>query len=169
MRRVLVLLGCSVLLWTIVTQVNDALAPWRIYLFGGALFVAFAALTQPRGSGLAASLLAGLVCDANTPVAFGTHLLLFAAAHLIIAHVRQRIPRDDTIAGIVVVLLANLGLFLVFSFTQIHVSPAPAAVWPRLIADLACSQVFLAVITPWFFRLQAQALVLARVPRYELT
>ena len=94
---------------------------------------------------------------------------MFAATHLIIAHVRHRIPRDDAIAGIVVVLLANLGLFLVFSFTQIHESPAPAAVWPRLIADLACSQVLLAGLTPWFFRLQARALVLARVPRYELT
>ena len=61
MRRTFVLLGCSILLWTILTQVNDAIAPWRVYLFGGALFVGFSALTQPRGPGLAASLLAGLV------------------------------------------------------------------------------------------------------------
>ena len=40
-------------------------------------------------------------------------------------------------------------------------SPAPAAAWPRLIADLACSQVFLALVAPWFFALQLRALTLA--------
>ncbi len=136
-------------------------------MFAGALFVTFAALTQPRETGLAAAILAGLVCDANAPVAFGTHLLLFAAAQLILVHVRHRIPRDDTIAAVVVVLLTNLALFLVFSFTQIQDSPSPATLWPRLIADLVFSQLTLATVTPWFFRLQARALELARVPRYE--
>ena len=167
MRRTAVLFGTSLLLWTLITQLNDALSPWRVYVFAGALFVAYAALTQPRGAGLAAALLAGLVCDANTPVAFGTHLLLFAAAHLIVGHVRHRIPRDDTVAAIVVVLLTNLALFLVFSFTQISASPAPPAAWPRLLADLVCSQIFLTVVTPWFFSLQARALGLAGVPREE--
>ena len=51
-----------------------------------------------------------------------------------------------------------LALFLAFSFTQIHDSPAPATVWPRLIADLVCSQLFLVLVTPWFFALQAGAL-----------
>jgi rod shape-determining protein MreD len=93
--------------------------------------------------------------------------LLFAAAQLIVAHVRDRIPRDDTIAAVVVVLLTNLALFIVFSFTRIQDSPAPAALWPRLLVDLACSQVFLAAVTPWFFSLQARALDLARSPRSE--
>lgn len=169
MRRTLVLFGSSILLWACVSQLNDAISAWRVYVFAGALFVTFAALTQPPEAGLASALLAGLVCDANTPVAFGTHLLLFAAAHLILSHVRHRIPRDDNIAAVVVVLLTNLALFLVFSFTQIHDSPAPAAIWPRLIADLLCSQVFLAAVTPWFFSLQARALALARVPRYDVS
>lgn len=158
MRRTLTLLASLVVLWALFAQVNHALAVWRIYLFGGALFVAYAALTQPPRAGLAATILGGLVCDANAPVAFGTHALLFAATHLVLFHVRERVPRDDNIAAITVVLLANLALFLVFSFLQIHRSPAPAAMWPRLIADLLCSQVFLVLITPWFFALQARAL-----------
>lgn len=167
MRRTLVLFACSLLLWTLVAQLNDALASTRIYLFTGSLFVAFAALTQPRNNGLAATMLGGLVCDANSPVTFGTHLLLFAVAHLTLFHVRDRVPRGDNVAAIVVVLLTNLALFLVFSFTQIHDSPAPAAVWPRLIADLVCSQIFLVVVTPWFFALQARGLLLARLRRYD--
>lgn len=154
MRRTLLLFASLLLLWGVVAELNHALGAVRVYLFAGALFVAYAALTQPLEIGLTASLLGALVCDANAPVAFGTHLVLFAAAHLLIHHIRERVPRDDRIACILIVLFANLGLFLLFSFTQIHRSPAPAAVWPRLFADLACSQVFLALVTPWFFALQ---------------
>ena len=167
MRRAAILFATLILLWAVVAQLNHAVGSWRIYVFAGGLFVAFAALTQPRRAGLVASLCGGLVCDANTSVAFGTHMLLFAAAHLTLFHVRDRVPRDDNVSAIIVVLLTNLALFLVFSFTQIHASPSPAAIWPRLIMDLLCSQVFLAVVTPWFFALQARSLELGRLPRYE--
>ena len=82
-----------------------------------------------------------------------------------IYHLRDRLPRDDTVARVIAALLANLALFLVFSFIQIARSPAPAAAWPRLIADLVCSQVFLALVAPWFFALQHRALVLTRATR----
>jgi len=153
------------LLWTLVSQVNHALTGLRVYLFVGSLFVTFAALKLPLRSGLGASLFGGLLCDANCPVPFGTHLLIFAAAHAVIFHLRDRIPRDDTVARLIVVLLTNLAIYLLFSFIQISRSPAPAAAWPRLIADLVCSQVFLAVIAPWFFALQLRALQLARADR----
>ena len=165
MRRTLVLTGSLLLLWTIVAQLNDALSALQLHVFAGALFVAFTALTQPRRAGLAAVMLGGLICDANAPVGFGTHMLLFAAAHVTLFHIRDRVPRHDNVMATVVVLLTNLALFLVFSFTQIHESPAPAAIWPRLIADLVCSQVFLVIVTPWFFALQAGGLALARSPR----
>jgi len=165
MRRTLLLFATLVVLWTIVAQLNHELAGRRVYLFAGALFVAYAALTQPRRAGLFASLLGGILCDANSAVAFGTHTLLFAVAHVTVFQVRDRVPRDDNISAIIVVLLTNLALFLVFSFSQIHRSPAPAAVWPRLIADLVCSQLFLVLVTPWFFALQARTLALGRVLR----
>lgn len=168
MRRTLVILASQFLLWAIVAQLNDALSTIRLYVFAGALFVAFAALTQPRRAGLIAVMLGGLICDANSPVTFGTHMLLFAAAHFILFQLRERVPRDDNASAIAVVLLTNLALFLLFSFTQIHDSPFPAVIWPRLIADLVCSQLFLALVTPWFFALQAGALALARVPRDDL-
>jgi rod shape-determining protein MreD len=167
MRRVLVLTGSLLLLWAIVAQLNDLLAELRVYVFAGALFVAFTALTQPRRSGLLAVMLGGLICDANAPVAFGTHMLLFAAAHVTLFHLRERVARDDNTSAIVVVLLTNLALFLAFSFTQIHDSPVAAVVWPRLIADLVCSQLFLVLVTPWFFALQAGALALARIYRED--
>jgi rod shape-determining protein MreD len=166
-RRTLTLFVTLIVLWAVIAQINHALAGFRVYLFAGGLFVAFAATTQPRRSGLIASILAGLMCDANAPVIFGTHMLLFVAAHVTLFHVRDRVPRDDSVSAIIVVLLTNLGLFLVFSFTQIPASPSPATIWPRLIVDLLCSQVFLALVTPWFFALQTRSLALARVPRDE--
>jgi hypothetical protein len=167
MRRALVLFLTLLVLWTLVAELNHTLAGLRVYLFVGALYVTYAALALPLRAGLAASLLGGLLCDANTPVWFGTHLLLFGAAHVVLFHLRNRLPRDDTLARVIVALLANLAIFVVFSATRLHVSPAPPVAWTRLAVDLVCSQVFLALVAPWFFALQAHALVLARAEQRD--
>jgi len=168
MRHTLVTFLTLLLLWTLVAQANHALSGLRVYLFFGGLYVTYAALMLPPRAGLASTLLGGLLCDANTPVAFGTHLVLFAAAFAVLLHLRDRLPREDTVARVIVALLANLALFLVFSFTQIGGAPSPAAAWPRLIADLICSQVCLALIAPWFFALQRRTLLLAHAEREGL-
>jgi rod shape-determining protein MreD len=168
MPRSLVAFLSLALLWALVAQVNHELAGLHVYLFTGGLAIAYAALVLPQRDGLVAVLLAGLLADANSPVAFGTHTLLFAAAHTVVFNARDRVPRDDTAARVIVALLANLALFLVFSFTQIGRLPSPAAAWPRLIFDLVCSQVFLTVVAPWFFALQARALSFAGSRRDSL-
>jgi rod shape-determining protein MreD len=130
--------------------------------------VVHAALQEPWRTGLVVTMFGGMLCDAVTPVWFGTHTLLFVAAHAVLSRLRERIPRDDAVASILVALLTNLALFLLFSFTQIHRSPAPAAAWTRLVMDLVCSQIFIVLITPWFLALQTRALVLAGVRRQNL-
>lgn len=165
------------LLWVLVVQLNHELSGLQIYLFVGGLFVAYSALTLRLREGMIVSALAGLLCDASMPIAitpdtsaagYGlahTHLLLFCLAHAIVFNLRDRIPRTETAARVLVALFANLGIFLLFSFIHVTRSPSPAAVWPRLIADLACSQIFLALIAPWFFALQARVLFLAQTER----
>ncbi|PTX97778.1 hypothetical protein [Opitutus sp. ER46] len=165
MRRILVLFACGLVLWTVVTQLNHSLAPLHVYLFAGALFVTFAALTQPLTSGLLASLANGLVFDATTPVAFGTHFILFGLTHVFVYRVRERVPQQDTLSRIAITVIANLALFLVFTFVAFIRTPGAAAAWPRLFVDLIASQLFLVAATPWFFALQARALVLARRER----
>lgn len=165
LRRVLVMFATLLLLSALVAQINHMLTGVRVFLFCGALYVTHAALFHTNRLGLIVALLGGLLCDAGAPVPFGTHALLFGIAHAILTRLRDRIPRDDAVSLIIVTLLTNLALFLVFSFTQIHRSPTPAAVWPRLIFDLLCSQVFLTVITPWFIALQSRSLILARADR----
>ncbi len=165
MRRVLTLFGCALILWAIVSQLNHVLTPWRVHLFMGGLFVTFAALMQPFAPGLAASCAVALVLDANAPVAFGTHLILFGAAHAAVYRLRERIPRSDTVSRVTVAVLANLGIFLVFSFIQVLRTPGTTGIWPRALADLLFSQVALALAAPWFFALQARALALAGCER----
>lgn len=168
MRRTLVTFLTLFVLWAVVTQVNHAATKLHLYVFVGGLFVTYAALVLPLRDGLFAVLLAGWLCDANEPVTMGTHLFLFAAAHAVVFNIRDRVPRDDTIARVIVALLVNLALFLVLSFLLVGRGPAPGAMWPRLIADLVCSQVFLALIAPWFFALQSRTLVLTQVERDSL-
>ncbi|MEY4939413.1 MAG: hypothetical protein RIQ93_1148 [Verrucomicrobiota bacterium] len=164
-RRTLILFLTLLVLWFVVSEVNHALTVWRVYVFLGGLFVAYAALTQPLRAGLAASLMAGFVCDANAPAEIlGTHTLLFAAAHLTVFKVRDRVSRRDTASQVITALLINLALFFAFSVTQIGRSAA----WPRLFADLLFSQVLLILVAPWFFAFQSRALVMGRVDRDSL-
>jgi rod shape-determining protein MreD len=160
MRRVLVLFLTLLLLWMAVAQVNDLLAPAHVSVFAGGLFVAYAALFLPLGEGLPASLLAGAVCDAHAPVRFGTFVLLFAIVHVLLFAWRDRLPHDQPAGRLGLVLLANLALFLALSGLASGPLPAHAGRWPRLAADLAVSELFVALVFAWFFALQERALAL---------
>jgi len=162
-RRWLIPLAAMLLLWWMVVELNHYLAPRGISLFVGGLLVTFAALHLSLRHGLVASLLAAAAIDALEPVPFGTHILLFAAVHVVLYHLRTRFPREETITGVVSALFANLALFLILSMVMLSDHPAPGAAWLRLIVDLACSQLLVAAIAPWFFALQLRALELARV------
>jgi cell shape-determining protein MreD len=162
-RRWLITFATSWLLWCLIGQLNHYLAPHGAYLFIGGLLVTFGALRLGLRNGLAASLLIGLTVDAIEPVPVGTHVLLFAGMHFIIFRLRTRFPRDETIFGVVVALLANLALFLGLSFVLLGDHPASDAAWMRLFADLGWSQLFIAVVAPWFFALQERALELGGV------
>jgi rod shape-determining protein MreD len=167
-RRWLIPLATMMLLWWLVAELNHYLAPHGMYLFVGGLLVTFAALRLRLRNGLPATLLAGLAIDAVEPgVAFGTHLVLFAAAHVILFHLRTRLPREETVIGVVTALFANLALFLALSVVTLGDHPAPGGAWLRLLADLCWSQLFIAAVAPWFFALQARALEFGRIDLVE--
>ena len=83
------------LLRALVAEANSALSAAHVWLFAGGLYVAYSALVLPLRQGLSATLLAGLLCDAVAPVAFGTHAALFAAAHVGLFALRERVQRDE--------------------------------------------------------------------------
>jgi hypothetical protein len=146
-------------LWLLLAQVNHSLAPWHVYLFAGGLFVTLAALELPLRPGFAAILAAGMVCDANAPVPFGTHTLMFAVTYAVLFRLRDRLPHEELVGRVAIVLIANFALF--FGLTLLRLRPVPAGAWPRLVSDLLLSQVFVGLIAPWYFSLQQRALALA--------
>lgn len=168
-RWLIVFLVNLLLLW-LLGLANHALGRFSLWgfdhvslhLYGGGLLVVYAALRLDRTHGLTATLLTALACDATEPVPFGTSLVLFGLVHATLLYGRQRLPREGEIFGIVVVLLANLFLFLALSVLLVGASPRPGETWPRLFVDLLASQLLLLVITPWFFALQDATLALTR-------
>jgi len=162
MRGAVALFLTTYLLRGLVAELNSALSGMHIWLFAGGLFVAYSALMMPFREGFAASVLGGLLCDAVTPVVFGTHTALFAAAHAVVYNARERLQREETVVRVFVALLLNLALFLALTFARIRVAHEAAAAWPRILSDLAWSEAALALIAPWFFALQLRTLELAR-------
>lgn len=158
MRRSLVIIATSLILWAMIAQVNHYLSAVHIYVFVGGLFVTYAAINFPLGIGLTASVVSGIFCDAAEPVTFGTFVILYSAAHTVIFNIRNRLPRDDTMTQVIVALFANLGVYLSLCFIQIIHAPGLAGAWPRILADLIISQICLAIISPWFFAMQSKAL-----------
>jgi hypothetical protein len=179
MVRIAIIFLTQLLLSVVLAQINHALSGLQVYLFAGGLFVTYAALALPLRDGLIVSFLGGLLCDANAPLApdlsrlaltfAHSQALLFVCAHAIVFQLRARMPRRETAPRVMVALFSNLGIFLVFALIHIGRLPAPERIWPRIVIDLACSQIFLALIARWFFALQTQALALARVERESLS
>jgi len=164
-RATFVLLGCCVVMWACVCQINHTLSPLHLSVFVGGLFVAFSALRLGFREGWWCSILIGLLMDSSAAVTFGFHALIFAIAHTIIYNFRGRIPREETAFGVVVALLTNIALFLVITFALIHRSPNPSAMITRLICDLLASEILIIIVAPWFFALQERSLGLCGVDR----
>ncbi len=160
-RQVLVLLACAALLAGLLGQLNHALSPLALGLVTPGLLIAFACLRLPPGPGLATCLLIGLWLDTAAPVGFGRHAALLGLAFCMVHRIRWRLPREETLVGVVTALFLNLALFIVLGFVDLGSLPDPAAGGLRLLVDLLVSQGVTVLIGPWFFALQKRSLELA--------
>jgi len=160
-RLILVAFACGVLLWTIFAQLNHYLSGWHINLFVGGLLVTFPALRLTYRDGWKVMLLLGFWCDADAPIRFGLHAILFLAAYTIIYHLRGRFPREEGLFGVMVAMIANAGIFLAMTIALVVRHPAPFSALPAVILDLFISELFVAVAAGWFFTLQEHALEIA--------
>lgn len=161
MRRHLAIFLPLLLLWWLVLQLNHYLAPWRMFVSLGGLFIAFVALQLPQRIGLIAALFAGLICDASQPVQFGFHAFLFGLATVIVQRQRPRLDRFEPTTQRTIALLANLVLFIVTALFHLRHVPAEGRLVSRFLWDLLFSELVLWAIAPWFLALQRQALELA--------
>jgi rod shape-determining protein MreD len=175
-RRWLIVFATTLLLWSIVCQINHYLSPFGVFISAGGLLVTFAALRLNLRNGLAATILIGLAVDALEPIPVvghhvfqGPHLLLFTTAHILIFRVRGRFPREEALFALSTALVANLGISLGLFFIYVVLAPFPvsSSAGSRLLADLAWSQLFIVAAGPWFFSLQQRALELGRIDLSE--
>jgi hypothetical protein len=84
---------------------------------------------------------------------------MFAVTYAVLFRLRDRLPHEELVGRVAIVLIANFALF--FGLTLLRLRPVPAGAWPRLVSDLLLSQVFVGLIAPWYFSLQQRALALA--------
>jgi rod shape-determining protein MreD len=150
--------ACGALLCWLVAQLNHAVAPWQMSFFVGGLLVAFPALRLSYADGWKLVVALGLWCDAVAPVRFGLHAVLFLAAHSVAFYLRGRFPREATMMGVIVAVLANTGIYLVLSVALIGRAPSILAALQPMFFDLLASGLFVAAVAPWFFALQERAL-----------
>lgn len=169
-RWAVVTLANLLLLWLIGLANHHLASAWfplaehfSAHLYFGGLFTTFAALRLDPRNGWIATVLTGLLADAQTPAPFGTSVILLALVYAALLYGRQRFPRDEPLFGTVVALFSNLFLFLALSFVLVGSNPSPARAWLRLFTDLILSQLFIALITPWFLALQGRSFDLLRL------
>ncbi len=173
--RWVIVFGCNLLLIWLTALANHYLSRFSflwidyctVHLYVGGLFVTFAALRLDVRSGVITTVATGLAVDAQTSAPFGTSVVLFGLVHAALLYGRKRFPREESIFAVVVALLSNLFLFIVLSFIFVSHNPRPGHAWLRLFMDLIASQVFLALVTPWFMALQEQ--VFAKVELHPET
>lgn len=161
-RQVLCQLLCAAILCALVGQLNHAVSAWAITISVPGLLVAYAGLRLPLRAGMASAFLAGLWLDAVTPLPFGRQAFLFAFAFCLVHRLRDRLPRQEIIVGVVAALLVNLAIFVTLALFSLGALPDPSSGGLRLLADLVVSQLLTVLVGPWFLSLQHATLRLAR-------
>ena len=159
LRQPLILIACGIVLWTITAQINHYLAPWHLNLFTGGLVLAFPALRLPWRDTWRIALPLGLWHDAASAATFGAYTMLFLLAAALIHRFRTRMPRTDTIAGIITAILANTGIIVLLSIALAIRVPIPDGIVWTLALNIILSAIFIALVAPWYFALQTQALI----------
>ncbi|GAB5560280.1 MAG: hypothetical protein SynsKO_19270 [Synoicihabitans sp.] len=155
-RRLFVMVMAAWVLITLVRQVNHAASPLNLSLWVGGLLVAFPAIHLNPRTAFTSCFIIGLMLDAWSPLPFGTHALLFGAAQIIIGRLRMRLATREPTIELIVALIANLILFVAMTFIVIGRSGGGSFSGFRLLAELAVSQVVIALILPWYFALQSR-------------
>ncbi|AHF91543.1 hypothetical protein OPIT5_16230 [Opitutaceae bacterium TAV5] len=160
LRRFAILLFAALLLLWLAGQLNQVLVRFGMSVWVGGLLVVFPVLRAGPREGLGLTFLIGLFCDAMTPVPFGLHAFLFAAAHVCVGCLRPRLPVRETLVGVVMALFLNLAFMLVLGILFTASWPDPAIGWMRWMADLVLSQVVIVLVAPWYFALQLRTIEL---------
>lgn len=157
-RAVLATVACGLVLMLVTRELNHAFSGAALSVFAWGLPVAFAALRLDFTSGWRSVVLLGLMTDALAPVPFGTHAVIFLSLFVLIYRTRQRVPRDETLVGVVYAVVATVIIYLTLSLALVWHAPLPGRQVGRLFSEAGLSALLVALLGPWFLALNEHAL-----------
>lgn len=111
----LILFGLQALALVLLSQLNQSLASVSLFLFVNGLLVAFPALFLPLGQGMATVVLLSVFYDSGESWGMGTSILPYLTTFTIIHYLRDRIQYQNIRVCKLVVLAANLVLFIYYT------------------------------------------------------
>ncbi len=159
-RRTLIILLANGLLYFVLNQVNEALAPLSLHISLDALFLLFAFFYLKPGQALLIGLLTALFVDAALPVPFGIHVILIFGTLAFLQKMRRVFRRENPRHVLLAALWCNLFIMLGLSLTAGQDLLMQSAFWLRFLCDLALSQLALALLASWWLNLQRKTLLM---------
>ena len=111
----LIIFGLQALALILLSQINQSLGSVSLFLFVNGLLVTFPALFMPLGQGMAAVILLTVFYDSGESWKLGTSLIPNLVIFTVIHTTRDRIQFQNIRVCKLVVLAANLVLFLYYT------------------------------------------------------
>ena len=159
-RRTLIILATNGLLYFLLNQINAVLAPLSLHLSLDGLYLLFAALYMKTRQGLLVCLITALAVDATLPVSFGTHAILYCGALAFLLRSRSLLRRENARHVVFSALWSNFFIMLGLSLLAGKGMLGQTDFWLRFLADLAFSQLLLALLACWWVDAQRKTLLL---------
>ncbi len=159
-KRTLLILFANGLLYFVVNQVNESLAPFSIHISVEALFLLFPFFYLNTGQGLLIVLITAMFVDATLPVPFGVHVILYFGTFAFLLKMRRVFRRENPRHVLLAALWSNFFIMLGLSFFTAGSLQNLSEFWFRFLCDLAFSQLVVLIVVGWWVNLQRKALLM---------
>ncbi len=159
-RRTLIILLANGLLYFVLNQINEILAPVSVHISMDALFLLFVFFYLKTGQALLIGLLTALFVDAALPVPFGMHIILYFGSLAFLLNMRRVFRRESPRHVLLAALWCNLFIMLGISLLAGQDLLTQSAFWLRFLCDLALSQLALALVACWWVNLLRKVLLM---------
>ncbi|HQU08825.1 MAG: hypothetical protein B7X06_01015 [Verrucomicrobia bacterium 21-51-4] len=160
-KALLRLAAINIALWLVSKGISEALAPWSLGIYVGALYIIVPALVMPFYMGIAWVCVWGFWVDASLSWPFGLSSLAWTACFTGIAFIRDRFAWPAFQEGLWIAPLMNSLLILLMGFLAKPSAVDWALYGPLLATTWMVSTVVLLILVGPILSLQLRALGLS--------
>jgi hypothetical protein len=159
----LVLFFLQALALVLLSQLNQSLSTFSLFLFINGLFIAFPALFLPLGQGVASIILLTIFYDSGESWKLGTSLIPYLTIFTLIYHIRGRIRFEKKRGYKSVILLTNLTLYTYYTvLAGIQYGVTSSFVFLNLV-HLMVSQLVLLTLAGWLIKFQKDVFLMFKI------